>query len=106
MFQNRLRGLREALGLTQEELAERAGIEVLQVWRYENGKSKPNMDYVATLAQALSTSADYLIGLSDDPTPRELSGDLSAVERIVLLALRRGENYEAIKAIVELGEQK
>jgi len=100
MFKTRLRELREAMGLTQEELAERAGFEVLQIWRYENGRSKPNIDYIAQLAQALHVSADYLLCLSDDPTPSELTGSLSALERSVLSALRRGEGYEAIKAIV------
>ncbi|MBZ0275101.1 MAG: helix-turn-helix domain-containing protein, partial [Anaerolineae bacterium] len=106
MFKDRLRDLRLSLGLTQDELAERVGCEVLQIWRYESGKAKPTMDYIVSLAASLNTSADYLLGLSDDPTPHELKVGLNTVEREVLAALRRGEKYEAIKAIVELGETK
>jgi len=96
----RLKRIREESHLTQDELAEVLGVGVLQINRYENGKTEPNGDMVAAIAKALHISSDYLLGLTDDPTPLTLSGGLSTKERAVLSALRRGESVQAIKAIV------
>lgn len=97
---DRLRRIREESNLTQDELAEMLGIGALQIHRYENEKTEPNGDIIAALAKSLSISSDYLLGLTDDPTPLALSGGLSTKERAVLAALRRGESVRAIKVIV------
>lgn len=98
---NRLKQLRLELGYTQESLAEMLGIGNRQIWRYENGETEPDGETVAKIARILNVSADYLLGLTDDPTPSGMTSQLSAVERAVIAALRRGEKYEAIKTIVE-----
>lgn len=99
MFGERMRQAREALDFTQEELAERAGLEVLQIWRYESGKTKPKTDVLARIAVALHVSSDYLLELTDDPGGyREDS--LSDVERLAIAAWRRGDKFVAIKTIV------
>lgn len=98
---NRLKQLRLELGYTQESLAEMLEIGNRQIWRYENGETEPDGETVAKIARILNVSADYLLGLTDDPTPSGMTSQLSAVERAVIAALRRGEKYEAIKTIVE-----
>jgi transcriptional regulator with XRE-family HTH domain len=98
---DRLRDLREKQGKTQDELAEQLGIASLQIYRYENGKTRPDGDTVARIAVALNTSTDYLLGLTDDPIPMGVfQSKLSVKERAIIIALRQGLNYEAIKAIV------
>ena len=64
----RLRELRLRRGLRVEELAQAAGITPRHVWRLEAGK-RPRVAAVtvARLAQALDTSVDYLMHLSDQP---------------------------------------
>lgn len=102
MHGQRIRGLREALGYTQDDLAEKINVAVLQINRYENDKTKPNGEVIARLAQALYTTTDYLLGLTDEPSPSGLSSnDLTAKERAAIVAWRRGERFEAIKVIVE-----
>jgi transcriptional regulator with XRE-family HTH domain len=97
----RIRKLREELGWTQDVLAEKIGVPVLQINRYENNKTKPNADMITILAENLSCSADYLLGLTDDPTPHHLeASELRAKERIAIAAWRRGDRFEAIKVIV------
>lgn len=49
----RLRILRDERGLTQEQLAERAGIDNKTVSRCENGHYAISVDQVARLARAL-----------------------------------------------------
>jgi len=97
---DRLKALREARRLTQDDLAQALDISEPQIWRYENGESKPRGDVVIKFATFFGVSADYLLGLSDNPGIN-LDGDLSPKERAAIAAWRRGERFEAVKVIVE-----
>jgi transcriptional regulator with XRE-family HTH domain len=55
-----LRALRLDAGLTQAQLAERAGLSPLTINRIENGHSLPEWDIACALADALSVSLDRL----------------------------------------------
>ena len=56
-----------ALGLTQAVLAERAGVHVRQIRRYENGEQQPVLAVAARLAATLEVSLDELAGLAGAP---------------------------------------
>jgi transcriptional regulator with XRE-family HTH domain len=60
-FHERLARLRKERGMTQQHLADRAGVHVVQIRRYEGGVSQPAADVLKRLAIALSTSADSLL---------------------------------------------
>lgn len=60
-FGSRLRKLREARGFTQGELAERVGIELVQISRYERGQALPNAETLVSLAEVLKTETDVLL---------------------------------------------
>jgi transcriptional regulator with XRE-family HTH domain len=63
---SRLRRIRRAKDLTQEQLATQAGLNVITISRLENGTAKAvYADTVAALATTLRISADYLLGLTD-----------------------------------------
>jgi transcriptional regulator with XRE-family HTH domain len=55
-FADKLRELREAAGLTQEQLAERAGLHTLSVAKLEQGVREPTWATVLELAEALGVS--------------------------------------------------
>jgi transcriptional regulator with XRE-family HTH domain len=98
---NRLKEAREALGMTQEDLADKIGVQPLQINRYEHEKNKPSSEIILKMAEALSVSTDYLVGLTDDPMPVEFAAKaLNARERAALIAWRRGQVVQAIKVIV------
>lgn len=59
-FAARLRELRQARGLTQRQLAERAVLSVFTLRDYEQGKSAPTLPVAAALADALGVSLDGL----------------------------------------------
>lgn len=99
MYGDRLRQLRLREGYSQEALADMLNIGNKQIWRYEKGETKPDGETVARIAQILKTSTDYLLGLTEDPTPPQLR-ELSLREREVISAWRRGELTEAIRGIV------
>lgn len=72
----------------------------LQIWRYENGKTKPDSEVLTKIAIALNTSSDYLLGLSDDESAHIRVDNLTSKERHVLAAMRKGDVIEAVKTLV------
>jgi transcriptional regulator with XRE-family HTH domain len=60
-FPERLATLRREHSMTQNALAEAAGIHVSQLKRYEAGTSQPTLEVIRKLAVALSVSTDLLI---------------------------------------------
>jgi len=65
----RIAKIRKGLGLTQEELGKKIGIKRFMVSDYELGRVRLHDEMVARFAIALNVSADYLVGLKDDPEP-------------------------------------
>jgi len=70
-FSDRLAGLRKQRRLTQQALADRAGVHVVQVRRYEGGGAEPSLEIVRKLAVALAASADELLFEKDERSPDE-----------------------------------
>jgi transcriptional regulator with XRE-family HTH domain len=66
----RLKRLRDAAKMTQEELAERSGTPVSSLRKYEQGKVLPRIDHAARLAVALGCTLDELAGIDEPPTPK------------------------------------
>jgi transcriptional regulator with XRE-family HTH domain len=60
-FGENLREARRAAGLSQEELAKRAGIDRPTISVYEHGKREPNMSTLVKLARALGVPAEALV---------------------------------------------
>jgi transcriptional regulator with XRE-family HTH domain len=60
-FGENLREARRAAGLSQEELAKRAGIDRPTISGYEHGKREPNMSTLVKLARALGVPAEALV---------------------------------------------
>lgn len=66
----RLKELREARGLTQEELADLMGVVPRQYQRYERGEGEPKLAGWIFLADFYDVSLDYLVGRSEEPARR------------------------------------
>lgn len=65
----RIKAIRKQSGLSQIELAEKAGIAVNSLRLYEAGKREPKIDAVTKLAEALGVTKQELLGWSREPTP-------------------------------------
>lgn len=61
---SRTRGAREAAEKTQQDVAEALGVKRETVAQWENGTRQIKAEALAGLAEYLSVSADYLLGLS------------------------------------------
>lgn len=66
---DRIKYLREKLNWTQPQLSEKTNLSTVQLSRYETNDRKPDPEALHKLADALDTSADYLLGRTDDPSP-------------------------------------
>ena len=98
LFFERLREERDALGFTQEAMAEKAGISKRSYCAYEAGETAPSAKLLAALA-LMGVDVAYLLtgqrtgGASAPPPPRAVSeGD-----RILL------DNFHAAPAQVQAG---
>ena len=60
-FSERLKTIRKEKGLTQAELAEKAGIAVNSIRLYESGKIVPKLDTIARIARAMGLTANDLV---------------------------------------------
>ena len=62
-FSELLKQCRKQQGMSQAELASKLGVTQQAVGKWESGKSSPDPTTVARIAEILSTTADFLLGL-------------------------------------------
>lgn len=65
----RLIFLMENLDMKQTELAQIVGISKQSLYKYLHCKCEPRAEIIAKMAIALNSSADYIVGLTNDPNP-------------------------------------
>src|SRR5690625_4145282 len=68
IFSQRLKEVRLNKGLTQPMLAKIVKSTDRNISNYETGYSLPSVPVLLNLSIALSTSVDYLLGLSNNPS--------------------------------------
>jgi len=113
----RIHSRRKALGFTLQDVADRVHVACSTIQRYEAGTiNKMKMPVLQAIANALSVSPDWLIGISDvmeaSPSPEAPSIDEDAELREYLQQIKddpstrmmfdlaRGATLEEIKATV------
>lgn len=114
-FPQRLAGLRKQHSLTQQQLAGRIGMHVVQLRRYEAGTSQPTLDVIRKLSTALQVSADMLLFGKDQRGPDddlrlqfEAVSRFDAEEKNVIRSLLEGMilKHEARRWSGSNGERK
>lgn len=65
-FGARLRAGRRALGMSQEELAQKAGLSANYIGLIERGVKQPTLDSLARIAAAVQLSVGNLLGEGDE----------------------------------------
>ena len=68
-FPERLAALRKEYGFTQQQMADKIGMHVSQLKRYEAGSSQPTIEVFRRIALALNVSADMLLFEQDERGP-------------------------------------
>lgn len=69
LFGQRIWELRNSRKETQSVLAELLGVGKSQISEIENGKHTTSAERIAILCEHYNVSADYLLGLTDNPAP-------------------------------------
>lgn len=94
-----IRAARKARGLTQQELADRLGIDQGHISRVERGQKGATIDVISAIAAELGVSVAYLFG--EGGAGRESQG--LEEEAVMLARLWQGlphRQREAVKVIV------
>ena len=106
----RIKSLREDLGLNQKELSEKIGIGNVTISQYENGKRSPDPEVLRTIADFFDTTTDYLLGLSDDRHKRTSNASDIFVPETIAAHLDGAElsetDIEDIARFIEFVKQK
>lgn len=70
-----LRQLRKARGYSQKDLAEKLGVTIAAVSKWETGYTEPSIDVINNLCAVLGSTADYLLDRTDiNEATAEVSG--------------------------------
>lgn len=70
LFGQRISKIRTSQNETQAALAEILGVKKNQVSEIERGNRTTSAERIALICQHYGVSADYLLGLTDDPMPK------------------------------------
>lgn len=93
MIGKRLFDLRKDADLTQDELASALKINKHSISSYERNKSEPPDEIKIAIAQHFNVSVDYLLGLTDDVSPKNT--------KFPILRLPTNFPKEALPALTE-----
>ena len=95
---------RKALGLSAEDLAERAGVSPATIYRYENGTiSGPRMTILRRIAGALGEEAADLVDRADGAVPDDANG-LNPEELDLVRKYRELDGFgrRAVNAVLDI----
>jgi len=104
----KLREMRTSKGITQHQLADIAGVELITYGRYERGERIPPSDVLSKIADGLSCTTDYLLGRTDEPnlvhfdTGVDYEGDRIYLD-IVKEYIDKGLTKEEIDEFIQMG---
>ncbi len=62
--------------MSQVKLAAKIGITKMTLYKYERNICEPRGEIITRLAQALNTTADFILGLTNDSAPRTVNPEL------------------------------
>lgn len=91
MYGDRISYLREKANLTQDQLAKKIGITRAALSHYEKNRREPDFETIEKIARFFDVSLDYLLGRTDDPTPKVSNLDepgLKSLEMELLQMIR------------------
>lgn len=98
-----IKELRQARGITQEELSAALRVSVQTVSRWENGVNAPDLSVLPQLAVYFNVTTDYLLGLERKETMAKLLKttevfELASYEEAQELVLKfKGEKFPLLK---------
>ena len=102
LFAERIKQERLKHGLTQQELGDLCKLGANQISRYELGERVPSFEALARIVSVLNVSADYFLGIIDEPSGRLQSTGLSPYDRELIEMFHR----EGWSGVIKLGAER
>lgn len=106
---------RLSMHMTQEQLAEAAGVSRQTVAKWESGATAPDLEHAAAIAEAFGTTLDALVsfdcdsaGIGAPPRGKHLFGNVKVGERGQIVIPKEARDLFGIKPgdkLVVLGEE-
>ena len=105
-----IKGIRQAHGMSQMELAEQVGVSFQQIQKYEKGINKISAERIQQIAKALGTSVNTFfekerVPMVSEPlveySPRRTSTDVTQEEAKLLRLFRKIENKKIRKGLLQ-----
>lgn len=97
---DRLKQLRDKLNFSQKSLETFAGLKQRTLSQWESGNTPDSFGWLGKLAQRYEVSTDYLLGLTDDPTP---AGEVSEIQQLFDMLSPEAQKHalESVRGILE-----
>ena len=103
-FQNILKSLRVAKGLTQDELSKQLNISRSTIGMYEKGAREPDFETLELIADYFNVDTDYLLGRTAKTTYIPSSALRKGVSINVLGRVAAGIPIDAIEEVIDTEE--
>lgn len=100
-FGERLKSLRKAAGITQQELADKLNVHLQTVSKWERGVSEPDISQLGEISSALGLSLEKLLGEEEgESTFSGVFGAVSLGNAILCARSEAGESQERLAEIM------
>lgn len=96
-----IKKLRKEKGLTQKRLSELSGVHEVQIARYENGKSKPSVEILKKICEALEQP--YILFMDYESGKKELSKNFDKLNKIHDTIKKENDIFDIVNRINLLG---
>ncbi len=101
LFRERLKDLRNELGLDQKEMGKKLNVSQSAYGYYEQGRNEPSLETLVKIARIFDVSTDYLLGISntrENPVYHKLSEkvSLSDKETETVLLMKKNSLLESL----------
>ena len=100
-FANRLTEIRKSRNLTQQELAEKVGVGISQMRRYEKGSSSHTLEVIKNLAITLGVSTDELIFDNSERVATSRILDKELLRQFETVSGLTSRDIDAVKIVLE-----
>ncbi len=100
-FANKLTEIRKSKNLTQQELADKVGIGISQMRRYEKGSSSPTLEVIKNLAITLGVSTDELIFETSERIAASRILDKELLRQFEAVSSLTSHDIDAVKTVLE-----
>lgn len=98
LFATNLRKRAEELGISNAEVARRAGLSERRYGNYVSGRREPDLATLMRIASVLATTPNDLL---TDKTPPKTSGNLARLRALAALAALRRDDLERVAIMLE-----